>query len=94
MTKRKRKRTRFYPYGGVGDLPAGVFDSNHKRTHDRPLYTREEADEVADWLNGQDRPLPTMIDRAHDDWDPGRPQALRGSPEPYPWIAGRTRTDD
>lgn len=89
-----RKRKRFYPYGGPGVMPPGVFDSNQKQFHDRPEYTREQAQEVAAWLNGMDWPLPTMTDREQDTWDPGRPPHLRGNPEPYPWIVGRTRTDD
>lgn len=65
-----RKRKRFYPYGGPGILPPGVFDSNYKRFHDRPGYTRDDAQVVADWLNGQDRPLPTMVSPIYDPWDP------------------------
>lgn len=89
-----KARKRFYPYAVPGLMPAGVFDSNRKRFHDRPDYTQEQAQEVAAWLNGDDRPLLITTDRAHDPWDPARPLHLRGNPEPYPWIVGRTRTDD
>jgi len=86
------KRKRFY--GGVGlHTAAGVFDANNKRLHDRADYTVAEARLTADWLNGMDCPLATMVTRESDPWDPLRPKELRGDPKPYPWIAGHIQPE-
>lgn len=50
------------------------------RVHDRPGYTLDQARQVCQWVNGNDQPLPTMIQRYADRWDPGRPSHLRGTP--------------
>lgn len=40
------------------------------RMHHRPNYTVDEAADVANWLNGQDQPLPTIKRRESDENDP------------------------
>lgn len=72
----------------------GIQDMDPPRpTHHRPDYTLREAEVVANWLNGDDAPLTTMVNRENDPWDPGRPRHLRGTLDPYPWIVGRTRPE-
>lgn len=57
---------------GSGDL--GIADFEGRTTdgtpwHRRTQYTAKDAQIVADWLNGHDRPL-SMVSRAVDPFDP------------------------
>lgn len=46
---------------GAAGIPVAVYI--------RPDYTMHQAQQVVDWLNGQDKPL-KMVQRYMDDWDP------------------------
>lgn len=45
---------------GAAGLPVAVYI--------RTDYTLHQSQQVVDWLNGEDQPLPDMVDAQHDDF--------------------------
>ena len=48
------------------------------RFYPRPRYLPEEAQQVVDWLNGQDRPIRGMVSRGDDPFYYGEPLTADG----------------
>lgn len=67
IIKRSNLATKLGTAVGITDAAGGSMGA---RFRPRPQYTPDEAQEVADWLNGQDRPLVTMVQPGWDEWNP------------------------
>jgi len=63
------------------NLPVMVKDTFTGKYHERPQYFAHEAQQVADWLNGMDQPLKTMLAPEKDDRYQRYVRQFRGGPE-------------
>lgn len=62
---------RVFPFGSGFEFRPDAEHLKH-----RAAYSTQDANDVADWLNGQDRELP-LVARAVDHWDPVNRQGMR-----------------